>query len=165
MTSTPEDPRASLGRRLVAVHDELRATLRGLRDSSHPGRDGSLGAHCLTFCAAVSRHHRGEDAELFPQVVAADPALAAAVDQLQHDHNLIGFLLRDLTAAVQALPAEPDDQELLRFRQHLDGLAAILESHFRFEERKVLAVLEGRPFPAAPPAWDVSGGVQDEPHG
>ncbi len=112
MTSTPEDPRASLGRRLVAVHDELRATLRGLRDSSHPGRDGSLGAHCLTFCAAVSRHHRGEDAELFPQVVAADPALAAAVDQLQHDHNLIGFLLRDLTAAVQALPAEPDDQEL-----------------------------------------------------
>lgn len=165
MSGTPEDPRTSLGGRLVAVHDELRATLRGLRDSSRPGRDGTLGAHCLSFCAAVSRHHGGEDAELFPEVVAADPALAAAVDQLQHDHNLIGFLLRDLAAAVRALPVEPDEAELLRFRQQLDGVAAVLESHFRFEERKVLAALEGRPVPAAPPAWDVRGVVQDGSHG
>ena len=163
--STQADPLETLGRRLVAVHDELRTALRGLRDSSRPGTGGSLGVHCLTFCTAVARHHRGEDAELFPQVVAADPGLAAAVEQLQHDHNLIGFLLRDLAAAVQALPVEPDEQELERFRQHLDGLAAVLESHFRFEERRVLAALEGRPVPTEPPSWDVSGGGQDGPHG
>ena len=154
-----------LGRRLVAVHDDLRATLRALRESSRPGADASLGVHCLTFCTAVARHHRGEDAELFPQVVAADPALATAVDQLQHDHNLIGFLLRDLAAAVPALAADADGAELERFRQNLDGLAAVLESHFRFEERRVLTALQGRPAPPAPPSWDVRGEVQDGPHG
>ena len=163
--SSAFDPLETLGRRLVAVHDELRAALRALRDSSRPGADASLALHCLTFCTAVAQHHRGEDAELFPQVVAVDPALVAAVDQLQHDHNLIGFLLRDLAAAVQSLPAEPDDAELERFRQNLDALAAVLESHFRFEERKVLTALEGRPAPEAPPAWDVRGGGQDDHHG
>lgn len=163
--SAAADPRETLGRRLVAVHDELRATLRGLRESGRPDRDRSLALHCLTFCTALAQHHRGEDAELFPAVVAQDPALAAAVEQLQHDHNLIGFLLRDLAAAVQALPAEPDEAELARFRQNLDGLAAVLESHFRFEERRLLAVLGTSTEPGPPPSWDVRGDHQDGDYG
>jgi hypothetical protein len=163
--SAPADPAETLGRRLVAVHAELRSTLRELRASSRPGLDGYLAAHCLVFCAAVDEHHRGENEELFADVVAQQPALAATVDQLRHDHGLIGFLLRGLATAVRALPAAPEPEELVRFRQTLDGLAAVLESHFTFEERAVLAAVGDRPTPTPPPAWDVSGFRQDGQHG
>lgn len=163
--SSPAEAVETLGRRLVAVHDELRETLRGLRASSRPGSDGSLTTHCLAFCSALGEHHRGENAQLFPEVVAQEPTLAAVVDQLQHDHGLIGFLLRDVAAAVRALPADPDPQQLERFRQNLGGLAAVLESHFTFEERAVLGVLADRPVPVPPPSWAVSGGRQDDGHG
>ena len=163
--STPADPVETLGRRLVAVHAELRETLRRLRASSQPGLDGSLTTHCLAFCAAVDQHHRGENTQLFPDVVAEDPALAAVVDQLRHDHGLIGFLLRDVASTVRALPADPDAAQLQRFRQTLDGLSAVLESHFTFEERAVRGPLAARPVPTPPPSWDVRGAGQDGGHG
>ncbi|SDT38994.1 Hemerythrin HHE cation binding domain-containing protein [Friedmanniella luteola] len=163
--SAPADPAETLGRRLVAVHAELRETLRGLRASSRPGADGSLAAHCLTFCATVDRHHQGENGQLFADVVAQEPGLAAAVDQLRHDHGLIGFLLRDVATAVRALPATPDAQELQRFRRTLDGLAAVLEAHFTSEERAVLAAVGDRPAPTPPPPWDVRAVRQDDQHG
>jgi len=49
---------------------------------------------------------------------------------------MIAYLLSGLQAAVAraAPPAELD--------RHLDGLAAIMESHFRYEERQLLTVLE-----------------------
>ena len=163
--STPVEPAETLGRRLVAVHAELRETLRALRASSRPGQDGSLATHCLAFCSALDQHHRGENTQLFPEVVAQDPALAAVVEQLQHDHGLIGFLLRDVASAVRALPTDPDPQQLQRFRQTLDGLSAVLESHFTLEERAVQGVMADQPVPAAPLAWDVSGARQDDGHG
>ncbi|GAA1435667.1 hypothetical protein GCM10009616_33320 [Microlunatus lacustris] len=163
--STPVGPAETLARRLVAVHAELRETLAQLRASSRPGQDGLLATHCLAFCSALNQHHRGENTQLFPDVVAQDPTLAAVVDQLRHDHGLIGFLLRDVAAAVRALPADPGPQQLARFRQTLDGLSAVLESHFTLEERAVLGVLADRLVPTTPPTWDVSGGQQDEGHG
>lgn len=49
---------------------------------------------------------------------------------------MIAHLLAGLEAAVAsaAPPAELD--------RHLEGLAAIMESHFRYEERQLLTVLE-----------------------
>jgi hypothetical protein len=165
VVSAPSEVTRSLGRRLVAVHDELRETLHQLRTSSQPGRDGSLAVHCLAFCSAVDQHHHGENVQLFPQVVTEDPRLAAAVRQLQHDHGLIGFLLRDLAGAVRALPSDPDPEQLERFRRTLDGLSAVLESHFRLEERTILDLIDEFPDPAAPPSWDVRGDRQDDGYG
>ena len=163
--SSPTEAAETLGRRLVAVHAELRETLRELRASSSPGKGGSLASHCLAFCTTLDQHHRGENTQLFPEVVAQDPTLAAVVEQMQHDHGLIGFLLRDVATAVRALPPDPDPQQLQRFRQTLDGLSAVLESHFTLEERAVLGLLADQPVPAAPLAWDVSGARQDGGHG
>ena len=49
---------------------------------------------------------------------------------------MIGHLLGGLQAAVDRA-ATPED-----LGKHLEGIAAIMESHFRFEERKLLSVLE-----------------------
>ena len=49
---------------------------------------------------------------------------------------MISYLIADLDAAV-AGSASPAALE-----QHLDGIAAIMESHFRYEEAQLLTVLE-----------------------
>ncbi|WP_211277858.1 hemerythrin domain-containing protein, partial [Couchioplanes caeruleus] len=55
---------------------------------------------------------------------------------LRQDHSMIAHLLAGLQAAVArgAAPAE--------LHRHLEGVAAIMESHFRYEERQLLTVLE-----------------------
>lgn len=67
------------------------------------------------------------------------------LDQLEHDHHLMDLLVTDLEAAMAA-GAPP-----ARLQIHLDGLAAITESHSAFEERHLLPVLDALPAPDAPP--------------
>ena len=59
---------------------------------------------------------------------------------------MIGHLLGGLQAAVTraAPPTELD--------RHLEGVAAIMESHFRYEERQLLTVLENLALDADPDA-------------
>ncbi len=80
-------------------------------------------------------HHGSEDAALFPQLSAHYPALRPTIDKLRQDHELIASLLTQFDRAIRsdAPPAAPS----LR----LDGLAAIMESHFRYEERQLLGPL------------------------
>jgi iron-sulfur cluster repair protein YtfE (RIC family) len=91
---------------------------------------------CHGFCAALTAHHAGEDRELFPAIAEQHPEVHDALHYLRQDHSMIAHLLAGLAAAVAraAPPAELD--------RHLEGLAAIMESHFRYEERQLLAVLE-----------------------
>lgn len=91
---------------------------------------------CHGFCAALTAHHQGEDRELFPTVAEQYPELRQTLAYLRQDHSMIEHLLGGLQAAVSraAAPAELD--------RHLEGLAAIMESHFRYEERALSAVLE-----------------------
>jgi hypothetical protein len=49
---------------------------------------------------------------------------------------MIAHLLSGLQTAL-ARAAPPDELD-----QHLEGVAAIMESHFRYEERKLLTLLE-----------------------
>jgi hypothetical protein len=63
---------------------------------------------------------------------------------LAQDHSMIAHLLAGLQSAVhRAAPVT----ELAR---HLEGVAAIMESHFRYEERQLLSVLETLSLDAAP---------------
>lgn len=57
---------------------------------------------------------------------------------------MIAHLMGGLQAAVDSRAA-PD--ELAR---HLDGVSAIMESHFRYEERQLLTVLETLALDAEP---------------
>jgi hypothetical protein len=157
MVSSDDRPRRlhALGAQLRDVHDGLRKDLDDLREGLATDRAGAAGkrarrltAHCVAFCSALDRHHRGEDGSAFPVLVQEFPALAPTIDKLAEDHHLITVILRaveDLTAA----DATGDD-----VLAELDGLAAIMESHFRFEEKTLTAALDALdPAVAASADW------------
>jgi hemerythrin-like domain-containing protein len=128
-------------RELRAVHERLRAALSATRAAVADGVDAESASrdlllHCHGFCAALTGHHEGEDALLFPAIAHAHPELADTLRRLQQDHSMIAHLLAALQAAVDrdAAPVELD--------RHLQGVAAIMESHFRYEDRTLGTVLE-----------------------
>lgn len=125
---------------LGAVHGRLREALRVTRAAVRAGEPSSPPARelllfCHGFCAALTGHHEGEDRELFPAIAAAHPDLAPTLRRLEQDHSMIAHLLAALEAATER-GVSPD-----RLEAHLDGIAAIMESHFRYEERELLTVL------------------------
>jgi len=131
--------------RLIAWSHELRAVHGRLRDALAVTRtalaDGAaaprdLLLYCHGFCAALDGHHRGEDALLFPAIEAAHPELRDTLRALERDHSMIAHLLGDLRAAMDR--GGPPEE----VARHLQGIAAIMENHFRYEERQLLAVLE-----------------------
>jgi iron-sulfur cluster repair protein YtfE (RIC family) len=139
---------AALSEQLIQVHQALRERLTSLRQEA-AGDTGPLAAeaalpadllsHCLSFCTAIRTHHSGEDDELLPALRAAAPDLAPVIDNLIADHALVAGILRrirELLAPGQPLPGRG---ALMR---ELDGLTAILESHFSYEERRLAAALD-----------------------
>ncbi len=127
---------------LRAVHDRLREALAVTRAAVADGKSGDattrdLLLFCRGFCAALTGHHEGEDQHLFPAIEAEHPELGDALRALQQDHSMIAHLLNALEAATsRAAPAHELDQ-------HLEGIAAIMESHFHYEERVLTEVLSG----------------------
>ena len=137
-------------RELTAAHQRLRQALRVTRDALDAGMPGSVSAdlvlYCHGFCAALSGHHVSEDAALFPQLSARHPRLRSTIAKLVQDHEVIAALLTHFNHALTA-SATPD--ELVR---HLDGLSAIMESHFSYEERQLLDTLSALELEADPHA-------------
>lgn len=131
------------------MHHRLREALDVTRASLADGTAGEsatreLLLYCHGFCAALDSHHQGEDRTLFPAIAAAHPELRPVLRSLEQDHSMIAHLLGGLRAAVdRAAPPEELDQ-------HLEGIAALMENHFRYEERQLLAVLETLELAAAP---------------
>jgi hemerythrin-like domain-containing protein len=134
---------------LRQVHARLRQALDLTRTAVADGRAGEAATRdllmfCHGFCAALDGHHRGEDHALFPAIEAAHPELAPVLRKLTQDHSMIAHLLGSLQAAVdRAAPVAELDR-------HLQGVAAIMESHFRYEERQLLGVLETLSLDAPP---------------
>ncbi|MET8115615.1 hemerythrin domain-containing protein [Streptomyces prasinus] len=134
---------------LRRVHSRLREALSVTRASLADGTPGKATTHelllyCHGFCTALDGHHQGEDRTLFPAVAAAYPKLRPVLRSLEQDHSMIAHLLGGLRNAVdRAAPPEELDQ-------HLEGIAAIMENHFRYEERQLLTVLETLELAAAP---------------
>jgi iron-sulfur cluster repair protein YtfE (RIC family) len=123
------------------VHQRLRDALEAAREAVEQGvaaqqvtRDLLL--YCHGFCLALSGHHRGEDVVLFPEIERRHPELADTLSYLRRDHSQVEQLLGDLR---RVLDRGADPPTLLT---HLDGIAAIMESHFGYEERRLLRVLE-----------------------
>ncbi|MEU4693858.1 hemerythrin domain-containing protein [Actinoplanes sp. NPDC023714] len=126
--------------RLVAWAYQMRAVHHRLREALHVANDSlridDLLLYCRGFCAALDGHHRAEDHTLFPAIEAAHPELRPVLQQLKQDHSMIAHLLGELSAAVRRSSA-PEE-----LRKHLEGVGAIMENHFRYEERRLLPVLE-----------------------
>ena len=64
------------------------------------------------------------------------PELGEVVDRLEQDHRMIGTLLADLERVVR----EGAGREVVL--RHLEGVDAIMESHFRYEERELVVLLD-----------------------
>jgi hypothetical protein len=127
------------GNQLIEIHIGLRDMLADLRDGIVP--DADLSTHCLAFCTAVTRHHTGEDTQVFPLLAARHPELREFLAELERDHQVIAGLLTALTTAAGRLRAETGADRVAGIQQELDGLAAVLETHFLGEEKRLVAVL------------------------
>ncbi|MET7710284.1 hemerythrin domain-containing protein [Micromonospora sp. NPDC005413] len=147
-TDSPAGRLAAVGNQMIEIHLWLSAELARLRESldttgdARPSRD--LRAHCLTFCAALGRHHTGEDGGAFRLLADQIPELRPVIANLIVDHEVVAGILE----RVEALLAGDTPVPLARVRAELDGLAALLESHFRYEEKRLVTALNaltGRP--------------------
>jgi hemerythrin-like domain-containing protein len=144
---SPNERLTAFGNELIQIHVRLREELARLKTELDSHLDGrghrprELRTHCLAFCSMVSRHHTGEDTGAFPLLARQFPELRPVIVKLAEDHVLVSGILRRLEQLLGGISAEPDAAEALRVRSELDGLAAILESHFVFEERRITAAL------------------------
>ena len=136
-------------RELRRVHERLREALIVTQSALDAGQATDLAARdllllCHGFCTALTGHHEGEDRQLFPVIAAAHPELEVTLLHLVRDHSIIAYLV----AGMQAAMAEEMPPTALR--QRLDGIGAIMENHFRYEERMLLTVLESLELDAEP---------------
>lgn len=151
--ATGEDRVKGMGDWIVEVHDWLRGELRTLREQVDEIAEGTattitrpapdlaqqLRTRCLSFCTALSRHHLGEDAAVFPPIAEQFPALAPAIAQLAEQHQVVAELQDSIQALVERfVPGETDP---VRLRAELERLSGELESHFDFEEQAVVTAL------------------------
>lgn len=74
---------------------------------------------------------------MFPALLNEHPELADVVTSLKRDHDMLSHLLGELQNALSA----GSDRAILD--RHLDGIEAVMETHFRYEERMLLAPLRG----------------------
>ena len=146
---------AALSKQLIDVHRALRERLTSLRQEAAGGAglraaDTAAGedllSHCLSFCSAIHTHHTGEDSQLLPALRAAVPDLAPVIDNLLEDHALVAGILRQVHELLTPGRASSGPGAVVR---ELDGLSAILESHFGYEERRIAKALDT----LGPGAW------------
>lgn len=138
----PYDRVTAFGNQLVQTHIRLRERLDRFRAGEQlSARD--LRDHCLTFCSVLTRHHEAEDGAAFPVLAREFPELGPVLDELSRDHELVADAMRGLTAL---LDGDPGDHGI---RREIDTLAALLETHLVYEEKKIVAALNAlRPDPA-----------------
>lgn len=151
---TPTEPArrvAALGNQLIDIHLSLREELARLREDAEAWLDGraerprELRAHCQAFCSAVSRHHTGEDDGAFPALAELHPELRPVLEELGRDHHLVAEILRGLEELLGRPGPDTRPVDAQRVRTELDSLAALLESHFVYEEKRLVAVLNALP--------------------
>lgn len=133
----------AFSRQLRQAHQYLRDQLTRIRGElgQNDHMEAGLQAHCLAFCSLLTTHHVGEDDGMFRALLDARPDLATAIQNLIDDHAAIAaILLQVQTLATQAKTTPA--QSLPGLRRELDGLGAIAESHFRYEERAICAALD-----------------------
>ncbi|WP_336216308.1 hemerythrin domain-containing protein [Nonomuraea sp. LPB2021202275-12-8] len=139
------------GHQLTEVHIWLREELARLREDVDSYLDGAgerpreLRAHCLTFCSAVRRHHSGEDGTAFPALAERLPELRPVLDELERDHQMVADIMTRLEELLSGLSPQVDARAV---RAELDGLAALLESHFVYEEKRLVTALNELDAPA-----------------
>jgi hypothetical protein len=143
VASHDRDRAVAFGLQLAQAHQELRRQIKQLKMGlgRHRRDDGILVTHCLAFCNALTVHHRGEDTGLFAQLLRERPDLAGTVAKLVEDHDAIASILSRVAEFAETATGLRG-ADLAAIGRELDGLAAIMESHFSYEERALSEALD-----------------------
>lgn len=126
-----DDRLTAFGNQLIESHIRLREQLSALRDGTYTGTD--LRTHCLTFCSVLATHHEAEDDGGFPVLAKHFPELRPVLTELSNDHRQVAEVL-DRLKELSAMDGQTT-------RRELDTLAALLETHLGYEEKKLVAAL------------------------
>jgi hypothetical protein len=94
----------------------------------------TLGAFCASYCRIVAGHHTLEDRSVFPHLRAADAELAAVIDRLEQEHEVIADLLERVDRAMLALVTD-EDGGMAKAQAVMDLFTDALLSHLGYEER------------------------------
>jgi hypothetical protein len=143
VASPDRDRAVALSLQLSQAHQHLRRRLHELRANlGEPHADGKvLVTHCMAFCAALTAHHQGEDGGMFAALLREHPGLAPTVANLVEDHQMIAAILSRVAGLAEQASRSPT-RDRLPIGREIDGLAAIVESHFAYEERAIGTALD-----------------------
>ncbi|MFC4855749.1 hemerythrin domain-containing protein [Actinophytocola glycyrrhizae] len=125
------DRLTAFGNQLIVSHIRLRELLDELRDGTYAEID--LATHCLTFCSVLAAHHSAEDEQGFPVLAKHFPELGPVLTELMHDHRQVAEVLDRLKAV--------STMDVVDAGRELETLAALLETHLVYEEKKLVAAL------------------------
>jgi len=144
VASDDRDRAVALSLQLAQAHQELRRRINQLRADPRQGHPGNnmFASYCLAFCAALTFHHQGEDAGMFVELLRQRPELAKVVSNLVEDHEMITAIVSRV-AELAGEAARSHGPTLEKIGRELDGLTAIMESHFNYEERAISKALDG----------------------
>ena len=137
------------------VHEQLRTALDVAKEAVEAGASTeqlakNLRLFCWGFCVSLDGHHNSEDGGLFPLILEARPDLAPVIANLKQDHSMIAHLIGGVEKTL-ASTADPEGADPVELMRHLDGIESVMETHFGYEERQLLAILDGIvPADAAP---------------
>ena len=103
-----------------------------------PGRVTFLADHIDFALAALHHHHEGEDALLYPKLIARVPEQAPMTEQVEHEHLLIKTALDAASAACAAWRQRPSASTGEALAAALDHLNEVVQPHLDDEEQKVV---------------------------
>ena len=142
MASRDRDRAVALSLQLARAHQELRRQIELLRAGlAQPAPTHDIFARCLAFCTALTSHHQGEDGGMFADLLRQRPDLSGTIAKLVEDHAMIAPIIARV-AEIAGHVAGSADAAPESIRRELDGLTAIMESHFAYEERAIGAALD-----------------------
>ncbi|OLT27061.1 hypothetical protein BJF79_42885 [Actinomadura sp. CNU-125] len=121
---------------LQAVHHRLEKALEDARAAIRSGKRAPVLApelrdFCYDFCSALGRHHRSEDSDFFPALLARMPELETAVTHLVRHHEVLAELLTDFQRAL----AVAESPKLLL--EQINTIKSVMKTHFAAEERSL----------------------------
>ena len=138
---------------MLLIHRVIRreiGLLPGLiRIARSRDRAARIAAHAGEMLDFLHTHHTGEDDGAFPKLAEQFPGLRPVLEELRRDHRLVEDSLQRLQALLDGLDQEMDPVVV---RSELDSLAALMETHFVYEEKRIASALNA----LNAPGWDRS---------
>ena len=134
-------------RMMNIVHQALRRDLAratAALDGSPPPRDAQRAAiaeHVGWMMDFLRAHHESEDVGLYPVVRARCPDAAAALDRMDHDHQLVAGCIDAVQAASVAYGGHDDPSRRTELLDAIRRLQVVLLPHLEREEDEAMPLV------------------------